>query len=58
MRGSQRQERYLSAKEVGAIIGLNEDTVCRLLKCGKLKGAKIGRSWRVRPSDIDRMFER
>ncbi len=47
---------YLSLKEVADLLRLSERTLYRHVKSGKLPAAKIGGQWRVRKSDVDRLF--
>lgn len=37
----------LTAAEVMDILGVGKNTVYRLLNTGKIKGVRIGRSWRI-----------
>lgn len=37
----------LTAAEVMDILGVGKNTVYRLLNTGKIKGHRIGRSWRI-----------
>ena len=37
--------------------GISGDTVRRYIASGQLKAVKIGRSWRIKPSDLEK-FER
>lgn len=37
----------LTAAEVMDILGVGKNTVYRLLNTGKIKGRRIGRSWRI-----------
>ena len=48
---------YLTPEEAAGLLKLNILTVYRLLREGKLTGAKIGGSWRIRRSDIDKYFD-
>ena len=43
------QAGYMSPKEVAALWGVDDQTVLRLIRTGKLTGFKIGRLWRVSP---------
>ncbi len=36
--------------------GVSVRTARRLIRCGRLPAAKIGRSWYVRPADVARLF--
>ena len=37
---------------VCVILGVTADTVQKLLRAGKLKGAKVGRDWRINKADL------
>ena len=50
-------ERYITVKEVAEILSVHHRTVTRLLTTGKLKGAKVGRSWRLDEKDVRDFFE-
>lgn len=50
--------RYLTVSDVQERWnGISGDTVRRYIASGQLKAVKIGRSWRIKPSDLER-FER
>ena len=49
---------YLTPEETAELLKLNVETIYRLLRTGKLVGAKIGDSWRIRRSDIDKYFDK
>ncbi len=44
---------YLTIKEVCGVLKLSRYTVADLIKSGKLKGSKIGKSYRVERAAID-----
>lgn len=48
---------YLTPEEAAELLKLNVETVRRFLREGVLVGAKIGDSWRIRRSDIDKFWE-
>lgn len=48
----------LTKPEVGHALGLSTRTVENLLAAGELPGVKIGRSIRVRPSDLETFIAR
>lgn len=51
-------EQCLTIEEIVAQTRIGKkDTILRLLKSGELKGAKIGRRWKVRPSDLKTFIE-
>ncbi len=43
----------LTPEEVAGYVRVNPQTIYRLLRSGKLPGAKIGHQWRVRKTDLD-----
>jgi len=49
--------KYYSKKEAAAVLGLNPKTVERYLLSGKMKGAKLGRTWRISEDDINSFYE-
>ena len=46
-------QRLYDAKEIAAMLGLHLRTVQVLFRTGKIRGMKIGRSWKAYQSDID-----
>jgi excisionase family DNA binding protein len=46
-------EKLLTVEQVGELLQLEVSTVQRYLKDGKITGAKFGRLWRVRESDLE-----
>jgi excisionase family DNA binding protein len=46
------KSRMLKVKEVADLLSMHRRTVIRLVQQGKLKGAKIGGSWRVSEADV------
>jgi excisionase family DNA binding protein len=54
---AKKKRKHLSAEEVAAHWNVGEELVRKLLKCGSLKGHKIGRLVRVSPEEIAR-YER
>ena len=50
-------EKYLTKKEAAEILGVSERTIARYLHDGKLKGALIGKLWRITESDIKDFYE-
>lgn len=43
----------MSVSEVGVLLNVSKNKVYSMLEEGSLKGFKIGKLWRVCPSDID-----
>lgn len=41
-----------SIEEVASMLGVNRNTVRRMLIRGELKGIKVGRLWRIKESDL------
>ena len=50
-------ERYITVKEAAEILSIHHRTITRFLTTGKLKGAKVGRSWRLDEKDVRDFFE-
>lgn len=46
----------LTLKELAEYLRVNERTILRMLKTGKIQGAKIGGQWRFNGSQIDKVF--
>lgn len=51
-------EKYITVRETAEILNLHTRTITRLLFNGKLKGAKIGKCWRIDEKDVREFFER
>ena len=49
--------KYYSKKEAAAVLGLNPKTIERYLLTGKMKGAKMGSTWRISEDDINSFYE-
>ena len=50
-------EYLLTLRQVGQLLGLGHTKVAKLISDGSLQSLKIGRSRRVRRSDLDRFLE-
>ena len=50
-------ERYITISDAAKILSIHPRTVTRFLSAGKLKGAKVGRSWRLDEKDVRDFFE-
>ena len=50
-------DEMMTVREVAQWLKVDERTVYNLANAGKLPGVKIGKQWRFRKSDIDRLFE-
>jgi excisionase family DNA binding protein len=48
---------FYSVKEVAQIFGLTPNTVYSLLKGKQLAGCRIGRSWRIYKSEIEKFIQ-
>src|SRR5215210_3156260 len=56
----EHQDRYLKVPEVAERLGLEEQTVRRWLRSGKLTGIELGSDaagWRVPESEVQRVWE-
>lgn len=49
-------DRLLTVQEVADLMRVSTMTVYRLIKSGQLSAIRVGRSWRLRPSEIDRFL--
>lgn len=49
--------KFYTAEEVAEILKLDIVTVRRYLALGQMKGAKIGKSWRVTEDDLKEFVE-
>jgi len=50
-------DKLVSKQETAQILGVSERTISRYLNEGKLRGAIIGKSWRIKESDVQAFFE-
>jgi excisionase family DNA binding protein len=50
-------EKIYTPEEIAERLKVQERTVYGWLRSGKLKGAKLGRLWRIRESDFDAFLE-
>ena len=55
--GQDPEERFLTLKEVAAILQLSTRTIREYVRRGELKGRLIGGRWRFRRKDIDAFFD-
>lgn len=51
-------EKFMTPREVAEILQINEQTVRRYLREGKLKGLKIGHTWRISEKQLQEFIER
>lgn len=47
---------YLTVKQLAKYIRISEQTVYRALKNKKIRGIRIGRSWRFRREYVEQLF--
>jgi excisionase family DNA binding protein len=48
-------DNVLSVRDVAIFLKINEQTVYRLARCGKIPARKIGKQWRFSRSEIEAM---
>ena len=46
-------EELYSARAVAQMLGLNERTILRWLRSGKIRGKKLGKQWWISRSDLN-----
>lgn len=51
------EKQYYNRNEAAEILGVHVNTVTRYLFEGKLKGIKIGKSWRITHEDLQAFFK-
>jgi excisionase family DNA binding protein len=51
-------DHLLSVREIARFLNLNEQTVYRLARKGKIPATKIGRQWRFRLEEIEALLRR
>jgi excisionase family DNA binding protein len=51
-------DRFLTVQEVAELMRVSTMTVYRLIKAGDLRAARVGRSFRVRSTDVDAYLDR
>ncbi len=49
-------EKLLTIQEVADYLRLSKTTVWRWCQSGELRAFKVGRGWRIRQSDVDKMM--
>ena len=52
------EKEIMTINQVAAYLQLSEMTTYKLVQEGKIPAFKIGRSWRVKKSDLDILIER
>ena len=50
-------DKLVSKQEAAQILGVSERTISRYLNEGKIRGAIIGKAWRIKESDVQAFFE-
>lgn len=51
-------DKLLTTKEVAAILRVHVKTVLSAIHIGRLKASKFGRTYRVRPDDVEILINR
>jgi excisionase family DNA binding protein len=51
---SDERRHFMTVAEVAQLMRVSTMTVYRLIKSGELPAVRVGRSYRLRPSDVDR----
>jgi len=51
------REKFLNTREVAEILGTGQEYVRQLLREGKIKGVKVGKKWKIKESDINKITE-
>jgi excisionase family DNA binding protein len=51
------EKMFYSKKETAAILGVNPKTVERYLLSGKLKGARLGKAWKISGNDVQAFYD-
>jgi excisionase family DNA binding protein len=52
------EKEFYTPDEAASYLGISVMTIYRLLKKGGLPGAKVGSQWRIRKSDLDKIFNK
>ena len=50
-------DEFLTIREVAQLLKLSEATIRKWCREGRLPALKLGKAYRIRRSDIDRLFE-
>jgi excisionase family DNA binding protein len=50
----ESQPRFVTVAEVAGVLRVSNMTVYRLIQAGQLPAVRVGRSYRIRESDVDR----
>ena len=51
------EPRLLTPAQIAEALQLNESTITRWLRHGRLRGFKVGKEWRVSTADLDAFLE-
>jgi excisionase family DNA binding protein len=51
------EKKFYTKKETAEILGVHPKTVERYLLAGKLKGARLGKSWKISADDIQLFYD-
>ena len=51
------REKFLNTREVAEILGTGQEYVRQLLREGKIKGVKVGKKWKIKESEINKIAE-
>lgn len=49
---SNEPEKLLDVDGVALLLGIHQQTVYQMARSGALRGMRVGRAWRFRPSDV------
>ena len=52
------KERYLTVREVGILLNLSTQTIRKMMKAGLIPYFMVGKNYRIKKEDIDRLTER
>ncbi|MCF8038969.1 MAG: helix-turn-helix domain-containing protein [Desulfohalobiaceae bacterium] len=50
-------DKWLTVEEVANQCQVSSLTVRRWINAGELRAAKLGKSWRIKPEDLDAFYE-
>jgi excisionase family DNA binding protein len=53
-----KDDRFLTVQEVAQLMRVSTMTVYRLIKAGELRAARVGRSFRLRESEVETYLQR
>ena len=51
------EKKFFTKKEAAEILGFHPRTIERYLLAGKLKGARLGKLWKISMDDINEFYE-